>query len=130
MSLGTTCREGFRVRCTALARKGYKMKRLSLVFLVSSLRLLAACGAGGGSGGGGVTHFSVNGLANIPSGTPFNLTVTALDAANNPVTSYSGTVHFTSSDPHAQLPPNSTLPSGSKAFSATLTTAGSQMITA
>jgi hypothetical protein len=107
------------------------MKRLSpLVFLVSSLSLLAACGAGRGSGGGGVTHFSVNGPANIPSGTPFNLTVTALDAANNPVTNYSGTVHFTSSDPHAQLPPNSTLLSGSKAFSATLTTAGSQMITA
>jgi hypothetical protein len=72
----------------------------------------------------------VSGPAFIPSGTSFNFTVTALDASNNTVTSYSGTIHFTSTDPHAQLPPDSTLVSGSKIFSATLTTAGSQMITA
>src|SRR5213082_392107 len=42
----------------------------------------------------------------------------------------SGTVHFTSTDPRVQLPPDSTLSSGTRVFSATLTTAGGQMITA
>ncbi len=94
------------------------------------------CTGAGGSGSGAVSvtvtpiHFSVSGPANVPSGISFNFTVTARDASNNTVTSYSGTVHFTSTDPHAQLPSGSTLLSGSKVFSATLTTAGSQMITA
>jgi hypothetical protein len=96
---------------------------------------LMCTGAGGsGSGAASVTvnaiHLSVSGPANVPSGISFNFTVTALDASNSTVTSYSGTVHFTSTDPHAQLPADSTLVSGSKVFSATLTTAGSQMITA
>lgn len=103
---------------------------LLLLFLSSTLSLLGGCGGGTSPGAGGATHFSVNGPANIPSGTPFTFKVTALDAANNEVTDYSGTVHFTSSDPHAQLPVDSTLVSGSKVFSATLTTAGNQMITA
>jgi len=56
--------------------------------------------------------------------------VTALDASNHTVTSYSGTVHFTSTDPHAQLPPDSTLGSGTQTLPAELTTAGNQTITA
>ena len=76
------------------------------------------------------THFSVSGPANIPSAISLNFTVTALDALNRTVTRYSGTVHFSSTDPRAQLPPDSTLVSGTKAFSATLATAGSQTITA
>jgi hypothetical protein len=75
-------------------------------------------------------HVSVSPPAFIPSGTSFNFTVTALDASNSTVTSYSGTLHFTSTDPHAQLPTDSTLVSGSKVFSAKLTAAGSQTITA
>jgi hypothetical protein len=116
----------------AVPAGGKTMKRCSLLlFIACSLSLLGGCGGGSVSSGGGVTtHFSVSGPANIPSGTPFNFTVTALDASNNNVTSYSGTVHFTSSDPKAQLPPDSTLVSGSKAFSATVTTAGKQVITA
>jgi hypothetical protein len=109
------------------------MRKYSLsLFLASSLSLLGACGGGGSSnsGGGNATHFSVSGPANIPSGTFFNFIVTALDASNKSVTSYSGTVHFTSTDPHAQLPPDSKLISGSNSFSATVTTAGNQMITA
>jgi polygalacturonase len=102
------------------------------LFLASSLSLLGACGGGGSSnsGGGNATHCSVSGPANIPSGTFFNFIVTALDASNKSVTSYSGTVHFTSTDPHAQLAPDSKLISGSDSFSATVTTAGNQMITA
>src|SRR5713226_26094 len=94
------------------------------------------CTGAGASGSGAVSvtvtpiHFSISGPANVPSGISFNFTVTALDASNNTVTAYSGTVHFTTTDPHAQLPPDSTLASGSKVFAAILTTAGNQVITA
>jgi len=95
------------------------------------LGLLNACGGGGTPPPPPPTapHFSVSGPINIPSGIYFQFTVTALDASNQAVTNYSGTVHFTSTDPHSQLPPDSTLVSGTKVFSATLTTGGSQMIT-
>jgi hypothetical protein len=56
--------------------------------------------------------------------------VTALDSSNNPAVGYSGTVHLTSTDARAQLPSDSTLVSGSKVFTATLTSAGSQTVTA
>lgn len=110
--------------------------KVPMVLLVApSLSLLVACGGGGGSGsvppvGGPATHFSVSAPANIPSAISFKLTVTALDASNNPVTNYSGTVHFTSTDVNAQLPSNSTLVSGTRDFSALLTSAGSQMVSA
>lgn len=106
------------------------MKKFSLfLFLASSLSLLDSCG-GGGTTTTPATHFSVSTPANIPTGMPFNFTVNAVDASNQTVTSYSGTVHFTSTDPHALLPADSTLVSGTNVSSATLTTAGSQMITA
>jgi hypothetical protein len=103
----------------------------TLVLLVWGASLLSGCAGGGGGTGGGVTatHFSVLGPANVPSGTPFTFTVTAQDASNNPVTTYSGTLQFTSSDIHAHLPGNTVLTSGSGTFSATLTTPGNQMIT-
>jgi hypothetical protein len=56
--------------------------------------------------------------------------VTALDSSNNVVTSYSGTVHFTSTDAHAMLPASSTLTMGTGIFSATFSTPGNQTITA
>ena len=110
------------------------MKRLSTcVFLIASLALLDACGGSGSSGGGGgggvASHFAVSAPNNIPTGTPFSLTVNALDASNHGATSYSGKVHFNSTDPHAQLPPDSALVSGSKVFSVILTTAGNQTLT-
>jgi len=99
------------------------------LFLAPSLSLLASCGGGGG--GSTITnHFSVASPANIPTGMPFNFTLKALDDSNQTVTSYSGTVHFTSTDPRAQLPADATLQSGTKIFSATLTTASGQTITA
>ena len=108
------------------------MKR-SLPFLfLALLGLLNACGGGGGTTTTPpptATHFSVSGPANIPSAISFQFTVTALDASNHAVTNYSGTVHFTSTDPRSQLPADSTLVSGTKIFSATLTTGGKQMIT-
>jgi len=75
-------------------------------------------------------HFSISAPASATAGVPFSLPVTALDANNNPVVGYAGTVHFTSSDPSAVLPANLTLSQGTGNFSATLNTAGPQTITA
>jgi DNA/RNA endonuclease G (NUC1) len=78
------------------------------------------------------THFSVSAPSNVTNGTPFNVTVTALDASNATVTGYTGTVHFTSSSA-GTLPSDYTFTggdSGAHTFSVTLTTNGSQSITA
>jgi hypothetical protein len=77
----------------------------------------------------GTTHFSVTAPAATTAGTAFKLTVIALDAGNNTVTSYSGTVHFTSTDSKAVLPANSRLTNGKGTFSATLKTLGAETIT-
>jgi hypothetical protein len=66
----------------------------------------------------------------VSTGVAFNFTVTALDALNNTVTSYSGTVHFSSTDGSAMLPGNSTLTNGTGIFSAILKTSGNQTIMA
>jgi hypothetical protein len=73
-------------------------------------------------------HFSVTAPANATAGTAFNFTVAALDGANNPLPNYSGTVVFTSSDSQASLPANSTLTNGTGDFSATLKSAGSELV--
>jgi putative Ig domain-containing protein len=107
-------------------------KSFLLIMLACSAFLLNAC-----SGGGTTqppppvaTHLSVTAPATGTAGTPVSITVSALDASNNVATSYSGTVHFTSTDSQAVLPANSTLTSGKGTFSVTLKTAGSQTITA
>jgi hypothetical protein len=74
--------------------------------------------------------FAVTAPASSTAGTGFSATVTAKDAFNNTVTAYSGTVHFTSSDPQAVLPSNATLASGTGTFPVTLKTAGSQSVVA
>jgi Galactose oxidase, central domain/Kelch motif len=101
--------------------------------------LLTACG--GGSGGSSspplttppparaATHLSIAAPANVAAGTAFNIMVTALDASNNVVTGYSGTVHFTSTDAQAVLPANSALANGTTTLSAALESAGGQTIT-
>jgi len=76
------------------------------------------------------THFSVSGPANAQTRVTFEFTVSALDAANNASTAYSGTVHFTSSDAQAMLPANSTLAGGTAQFSATMEASGAQTLTA
>jgi hypothetical protein len=58
------------------------------------------------------------------------LTVTALDPFGNVATGYSGTVHFTNSDPKALLPADTALTPGTGTFQITLETAGTQSITA
>jgi Galactose oxidase, central domain len=64
------------------------------------------------------------------AGTSFTFTVTAVDSTGATFTGYAGTVTFTSSDPQAQLPANSTLTNGKGTFSGTLKTDGNQTITA
>ncbi|MGB8662269.1 MAG: Ig-like domain repeat protein, partial [Candidatus Acidiferrum sp.] len=76
------------------------------------------------------THFAVSAQSTATEGTAFNFSVTALDQNNITVPGYAGTAHFTSTDPLAVLPANTTLTNGSGTFSATLKTAGSQTITA
>ena len=75
------------------------------------------------------------GVSGFPSpataGTPASFTVTAKQADGATATSYTGTVYFTSSDPHAVLPAEYTFTAadaGVHTFSATLKTAGSQSI--
>jgi hypothetical protein len=111
------------------------MRKLFLVlFLAFNLIYLGGCGSSGtNSGGGGgpvATQFSVTGPASSGAGFSFTFTVTARDATNNVATNYFGTVQFTSSDPAAKLPSNSTLANGTGTFSATLTNSGFQTITA
>jgi hypothetical protein len=76
------------------------------------------------------THFSLSGQNSALVGAPYSVTVDALDAFANVATGYNGTIHFTSSDPQAVLPGNSTLTNGSGIFNVTLKTAASETITA
>jgi hypothetical protein len=83
--------------------------------------------------GGLATHLGVTAGTAQTAGTPFALTVTALDAAGHPAYSYAGTVHFTSSDARAVLPANYPFSAGdlgTHVFSVTLKTAGTQSVTA
>ena len=90
---------------------------------------------------GPVTHFQVVASpSSVVAGTPgaVSFTVSALDASNNVVPTYTGTVSFTSSDSQASFPVNNyTFTSGGLSgddgvhtFTATLKTAGPQTITA
>jgi hypothetical protein len=66
------------------------------------------------------------------AGTAQSVTVTAFDLAGNPDPSYTGTVHFSSSDVQAGLPADYTFTAadhGTHTFSVTLDTAGAQSLT-
>src|SRR5262249_42614470 len=61
------------------------------------------------------------------------VTITAYDLAGNPDPSYTGTIHFTSSDAQASLPVDYTFTAADKGvhtFNATFDTAGAQSLTA
>jgi hypothetical protein len=76
------------------------------------------------------TRLSLTTSATPTAGVAFSFTVTAQDQFANTDTGYAGTVHFATTDTSAAvvLPTDSTLPSGSKTFSATLVSAGAQTI--
>jgi len=77
------------------------------------------------------SQFSVTSSTPTPTaGTPFSLTVSALDASNNVVSGYSGTVHLTSSDAQFVPPANAGLTNGTGTFQVTLKTVFAQTITA
>jgi hypothetical protein len=79
------------------------------------------------------THFQVTAPSTASAAVPFNITVTALDATNATVSSYVGTVHFTTTDGAAVLPANYTFTGGDAGvhtFSVTLKTLGGQTVTA
>jgi hypothetical protein len=75
-------------------------------------------------------HFAVSAPSSASAGTAFSFTVSALNEANNTVTSFADTIHFTSTDAAASLPADAVLTNGTGTFSATLNTAGSQTISA
>ena len=81
---------------------------------------------------GAASHFVLATTATPTSGKAFSFTVTAQDSSGNTDPSYSGTVHFTSTDTSSgvQLPADATLTSGAGTFSATLIKAGAETITA
>jgi hypothetical protein len=78
------------------------------------------------------THLSLTGvLPGMSAGQSFRFSVTALDAHNHTDTGYLGTIHFTSTDPHAVLPPDYTFrlsDHGTGVFPVTLMTAGPQTV--
>jgi pseudomonalisin len=76
------------------------------------------------------THLSVTAPSSAVASRAFGISVTALDANNNTATGYSGTVHFTNSDPTANLPADSKLTKGTGTFQAILNTGGNQTIKA
>jgi hypothetical protein len=86
-----------------------------------------------GTGPAAAAVLSVSAPATSIPGTAFNVTVTAQDTYGNTATGYTGTVHFTSSDALAVLPADYAFTStdkGAHTFSVTLTTVGSQTVTA
>ena len=80
------------------------------------------------------TVFTVSGLASPRvAGVAGSLTVRARTVSGGTATGYRGTVHFTSTDPHATLPANYKFTSadgGSHTFSVTLKSAGTVSVTA
>lgn len=83
-----------------------------------------------GTGPGTATHFSVTAPASAIAGIPIQFTVTALNASNQTATGYTDPVRFTSTDPSATLPGDTTLTNGVGTFSASLVTPGAATLTA
>jgi hypothetical protein len=78
------------------------------------------------------TALRITGPSTATAGEPFSVTVAAVDASGTPVATYSGTVHFSSSDNASavELPADATLANGQRTFSVTLVTAGSRTLSA
>lgn len=86
-----------------------------------------------GNGISAVSGFTLTASTSSPSaGTPFSLTIAAVDSNNAAVTDYTGTVHFKSQDAAAILPPDYTFTpadNGLHTFQVTMETTGSQIVT-
>jgi hypothetical protein len=75
------------------------------------------------------THFVVNVPSQVNQFLPFPIMVSARDQFNRVATSYTGTVHFTSTS-NGNLPADSTLTNGAAIFTMGLSAPGNQTITA
>ena len=95
-----------------------------------SLSLDAAYAAVTGTAPSTATRFSVTAPSGVTAGIPFQFTVTALNAANQTVTSYTDPVHFTSRDAAASLPADAYLANGTGTFTATLVTLAASAVAA
>src|SRR5207248_3116896 len=85
----------------------------------------------------GLDHLGVSGPESVTAGSPFSVAVRALDVYNNVVTGYTGTVHFTTSDPGSgvAMPGDYSFTSGHNGVhtfsnAVALVTAGNQGVTA
>jgi len=80
----------------------------------------------------GATQLSLNSPHNVTAGSPFSMTVTAQNFNCNTVPSYTGTVHFASTDGQAVLPGDYTYGPGDNGvhtFAIVLKTAWNQLVT-
>ncbi len=71
------------------------------------------------------THVSISAPASTVAGAPLTFTVQALDVFNNPTTTYTGAIHFMSTDQQADLPADYTFTAadaGTQTFTAVLRT--------
>ena len=59
--------------------------------------------------GAAASHFAFSAPTSLAAGGIFVFSVTAKDAGNNTVPGYTGTVHFSSTDPQAALPADAAL---------------------
>jgi hypothetical protein len=75
------------------------------------------------------THFEVIVPSSIMPGVAFDVTVKAIDASNNVVDGYTGTVHFSSTDVTAMVPADTTQTTGTGTYSAAFNTPGNWTIT-
>jgi parallel beta-helix repeat protein len=77
--------------------------------------------------------FRIDAPATATAGVPFTVTVTALDAGNNVLTGYTGTVHFATTSPKFSLPADYTFTTGDNGVhtftnAVSLNTAGSRLV--
>jgi hypothetical protein len=79
---------------------------------------------------GPVTQYSLSVPTDINTRVQFTINITALDASNNPATSYSGTAQLTSTDSKADLPSTISLSAGTGSATIVMQTPGNQKITA
>jgi hypothetical protein len=113
-------------------------KFVRLTFPALALIAITACSGGGDTQPPpspppppAATHLLLTAPATALARVSLPVSVTALDASNNRVTSYSGSVMITSSDGHALLPAVSVLiAGGGGTFNATLESVGAQTFTA
>ncbi len=75
-------------------------------------------------------YFLVTAQSTPGNGVPTQFVITAVNAAGQTLTNYSGTVHFTSNDSNAQLPDDLTLTNGVGVVTATFSTDGNEYLRA